>query len=124
MSFCRETVWDTSNDGIQYAKLEKADRIYDFLVELNPNFDTVCCHILGQRPFPSLMEVCFEVRLEENRTNVMGVLTTPALNLLALVPHPRLMIITRIMGNRSLFVSTTRNSGTSRINVGNSMVIP
>ncbi|KAA0053629.1 Beta-galactosidase [Cucumis melo var. makuwa] len=47
---------------------------------LNPKFDNVCGHILGQRPLPSLMEVCFEVRLEEDRTNAMGVLTTPTMN--------------------------------------------
>ena len=65
------------NDGIQYVKLEEADRIYNFLAGLNPKFDIVCGRILGQRPLPSLMEVCFQVRLKEDRTNVMGVLTTP-----------------------------------------------
>ncbi|KAL0553894.1 hypothetical protein IC582_007798 [Cucumis melo] len=76
MDLCRETVWDTPNDSTQYAKLEEADRVYDFLAGLNPKFDNVCGHILGQRPLPSLMEVCFEVRLEEDHTNAMGVLTT------------------------------------------------
>ncbi|KAA0037943.1 putative mitochondrial protein [Cucumis melo var. makuwa] len=60
-----------SNDGIQYAKLEEADRIYDFLAGLNPKFDTVYGRILRQRSLPSLMEVCFEVRLKKDRTNVM-----------------------------------------------------
>ncbi|KAA0051253.1 Beta-galactosidase [Cucumis melo var. makuwa] len=72
MDLCRETVWDTPNDGTQYAKLEEADRVYDFLAGLNPKFDTVYGRILGQRPLPSLMEVCFEVRLAEDRTNAMG----------------------------------------------------
>ncbi|KAA0052292.1 hypothetical protein E6C27_scaffold207G001230 [Cucumis melo var. makuwa] len=76
MDLCRETVWDTPNDGTQYAKLEEADRVYDFLAGLNPKFDTVCGRILRQRPLPSLMEVCFEVCLKEDRTNAMGVLTT------------------------------------------------
>ncbi|KAL0550201.1 hypothetical protein IC582_014705 [Cucumis melo] len=80
MDLCRETVWDTPNDSTQYAKLEEADRVYDFLAGLNPKFDNVCGRILGQRPLPSLMEVCFEVRLEEDRTNVMGVLTTPTID--------------------------------------------
>ncbi|KAA0054721.1 protein strawberry notch [Cucumis melo var. makuwa] len=69
-----ETVWDTPNDGIQYGRLE-ADRIYDFLAGLNPKFDIVCGCILCQRPLFSLMEVCYEVRLEEDRTSAMSVLT-------------------------------------------------
>ncbi|KAL0548962.1 hypothetical protein IC582_013441 [Cucumis melo] len=80
MDLCRETVWDTPNDGTQYAKLEQADCVYDFLAGFNPKFDTVCGRILEQRPLPSLMEVCFEVRLEEDRSNAMGVLTTPTID--------------------------------------------
>ncbi|KAL0543620.1 hypothetical protein IC582_018720 [Cucumis melo] len=80
MDLCRETVWDTPNDGTQYAKLEEVNRIYDFLARLNPKFDTVCGRILGQKPLSSFMEVCFEVRLEEDRTNAMGVLTTPTID--------------------------------------------
>ncbi|KAL4021158.1 hypothetical protein IC575_019949 [Cucumis melo] len=80
MDLCRETVWDTPNDGTQYAKLEKVDRVYDFLTGINPKFDIVCGHILRQKLLPSLIEVCFEVRLEENRTNTMGVLTTPTID--------------------------------------------
>ncbi|KAL4031039.1 hypothetical protein IC575_009295 [Cucumis melo] len=80
MDLCRETVWDTPNDSTQYAKLEEADRVYDFLAGLNPKFDNVCGRILGQRPLPSLIEVCFEVRLEEDRTNAMSVLTTPTID--------------------------------------------
>ncbi|XP_050936316.1 uncharacterized protein LOC103497029 isoform X2 [Cucumis melo] len=83
MDLCRETVWDTPNDSTQYANLEEADRVYDFLAGLNPKFDNVCGRILGQRPLPSLMEVCFEVRLEEDRTNAMGVLTTPTIDFAA-----------------------------------------
>ncbi|KAL0545203.1 hypothetical protein IC582_020352 [Cucumis melo] len=72
--------WDTPNDSTQYAKLEEVDRVYDFLAGLNPKFDNVCGCILGQRPLPSLMEVCFEVRLEEDHTNAMGVLTTSTID--------------------------------------------
>ncbi|KAA0035018.1 putative mitochondrial protein [Cucumis melo var. makuwa] len=83
MDLCTETVWDTPNDGTQYAKLEEADRVYDFLARLNPKFYIVCGRILGQIHLPSLMEVCFEVCLEEDRTNVMGVLTTPIIDFTA-----------------------------------------
>ncbi|KAA0040496.1 Beta-galactosidase [Cucumis melo var. makuwa] len=64
MDLCRETVWDTTNDGIQYVGLEEADRINDFLNSLNLKFDIVCGCILGQRPLSSLMEECYEARLE------------------------------------------------------------
>ncbi|TYK05159.1 UBN2_3 domain-containing protein [Cucumis melo var. makuwa] len=80
MDLCREIVWDTPNDGTQYAKLEEADRVYDFLAGLNHKFDIVCGRIFGHIPLHSLMEVCFEVRLEEDCTNAMGVLTTPTID--------------------------------------------
>ncbi|KAA0043545.1 UBN2_3 domain-containing protein [Cucumis melo var. makuwa] len=78
MDWCREIVWDTPNDT-QYAKLKEPDHIYDFLVGLNPKFDTVCGRILIKRPIPSLMEVCFKVCLEEDYSNVMSVLTIPTI---------------------------------------------
>ncbi|KAA0041425.1 Beta-galactosidase [Cucumis melo var. makuwa] len=124
MDLCRESVWDTPNDDTQYAKLEEVDRVYDFLARLNPKFDTVCGRILGQRPLPSLMEVCFEVRLEEDRTNAMGVLLPLPLTPLPLALGPQIMTVTRIMGSQFLRVSTARNNGTPRISVGNSTVVP
>ncbi|TYK01387.1 UBN2_3 domain-containing protein [Cucumis melo var. makuwa] len=75
---CRKTVWDTPSDSKQYARLEEADKIYDFLIGLNPMFDIVCGRILGLRPRSSLMEVCYEVHLEEDHTSAMSILTTPA----------------------------------------------
>ena len=80
MNLCRKTVWDTSNDGLQYARLEEVDRVYEFLASFNPKFDIVCGRILGQRPLSSLMEVCYEVCLETDCTNAMSILTTPATN--------------------------------------------
>ncbi|KAA0051291.1 Beta-galactosidase [Cucumis melo var. makuwa] len=124
MDLCRETVWDTPNDGTQYAKLEEADRVYDFLAGLNPKFDTVCGCILRQRPLPSRMEVCFKVRLEEDRTNAMGVLLPLPLTPLPLALSPQIMTVTRIMGSQFLCLSTARNNGTPRISVGNSTVVP
>lgn len=64
------------NDGIQYAKLEEAYCIYDFLAGLNPKFDIEC--ILERRPLPSLVKACYEVCLEEERMNAMSILTTLA----------------------------------------------
>ncbi|TYK26874.1 Beta-galactosidase [Cucumis melo var. makuwa] len=91
---------------------------------LNPKFDNVCGRILRQRPFPSLMEVCFEVRLEEDRTNAMGVLTTLPLTPLPLALGPQIMTVTRIVESQILCVSTARNNGTPRISVGNFTVVP
>ena len=73
---CRETVWDTPNDVIQYARLEEAGQIYDFFAGLNPKFDIVCGCILGQRLLSSLMEVCYEF-LEEDSMNAMSLHTIP-----------------------------------------------
>ncbi|KAA0055538.1 UBN2_3 domain-containing protein [Cucumis melo var. makuwa] len=78
MDLSRKTVWDTPSDDKQYARLEEADQIYDFLIGLNPMFDIVCGRILSLRPRSSLMEVCYEVHLEEDHTSAMSILTTPA----------------------------------------------
>ncbi|XP_038889234.1 uncharacterized protein LOC120079124 [Benincasa hispida] len=59
-------IWDA------YAKIEEADRVYDFLAGLNSKFDVVWSRILGQRLIPSLMEVCSEIRLEEDRSSTMN----------------------------------------------------
>ncbi|XP_038889967.1 uncharacterized protein LOC120079712 [Benincasa hispida] len=66
MDLCREIVWDCL---VQYSKLEEIDRVYDFLAGLNTKFNAVHSRILGHRPVPSLMEVCLEVRLEEDRSS-------------------------------------------------------
>ncbi|KAA0042445.1 Beta-galactosidase [Cucumis melo var. makuwa] len=71
------------SDGIQNSKLKEVDRIYVFLASLNSKFDQVRGRVLGQRPFPSLMEVCSEVCLEEDRTSAMNILTTLAIDSVA-----------------------------------------
>ncbi|XP_038887073.1 ABC transporter C family member 2-like [Benincasa hispida] len=76
MDLCREIVWNCPVDGVQYLKIEEVDRIYDFLTGLNSKFDGVRSRNLGQRSMSSLMEVCSEVRLEEDRTSAMNG-TTP-----------------------------------------------
>ncbi|KAA0050638.1 Beta-galactosidase [Cucumis melo var. makuwa] len=53
---------------------------YDFLIDLNPKFDVVRGRILGQRSIPSLMEVCFEIHLKEDRTSALNISTTPAID--------------------------------------------
>ncbi|KAL4030907.1 hypothetical protein IC575_009161 [Cucumis melo] len=70
-------------DDLQYSRMEEIDRIYGFLVGLNPKFDIVRGHILHQRPIPSLMEVYYEIRLEENCTSAMSILATPNIDFAA-----------------------------------------
>ncbi|TYK24437.1 reverse transcriptase [Cucumis melo var. makuwa] len=77
----RETVRPSPGDALERLWKGEDSLIQSMLINrLNPKFDNVCGRILGQRPLPSLMEVCFEVRLEEDRTNAMGVLTTPTID--------------------------------------------
>ncbi|KAL0555969.1 hypothetical protein IC582_004472 [Cucumis melo] len=80
MDLCKELVWRDLTDGLQYSRIEEVNRIYDFLAGLNPKFDVVRGRILGQRPIPSLMEVCSEISLEKDRTSDMNISTTPSIN--------------------------------------------
>ncbi|KAA0059871.1 uncharacterized protein E5676_scaffold184G00750 [Cucumis melo var. makuwa] len=67
------------------------DHVYDFLAGLNSKFDVLRGHILRQRPIPSLMEVCSKVRLEEDRVNVMKIMTVSATDSVAFnatLDHP------------------------------------
>ncbi|XP_038880494.1 uncharacterized protein LOC120072153 [Benincasa hispida] len=78
IDLCREMIWNCSCGGVLHYQSEETDRVYDFLSGLNSKFDTVRSCILGTRPIPSLMEVCSEVRLEEDRSKAMNsTLVTP-----------------------------------------------
>ena len=83
MDLCREIVWNCPNNGIQCSRIEKVARIYVILAGLNPKFDIVRKHILGQRPIHSLVEVCSEVHLEEDRTSAMSSMTNSAIDSIA-----------------------------------------
>ncbi|BAT89059.1 hypothetical protein VIGAN_05274000 [Vigna angularis var. angularis] len=52
------------------------DRVYDFLVGLNPEFDQVRIQILGKQKVPCFNEVVAIVRSEESRRGLM--LESPA----------------------------------------------
>ena len=47
------------------------DRVYDFLVGLNPEFDRVRIHILGKQKVPCFNEVVALIQGEESRRSVM-----------------------------------------------------
>ncbi|XP_038906526.1 uncharacterized protein LOC120092499 isoform X3 [Benincasa hispida] len=85
MDLCRQIVWNCAQDGAQYLKLEEADQVYVFLAGLNLKFDNVRSCILGQRPTPSLREVCSEVRLEEDRSHATNNPVTVSTNASAFV---------------------------------------
>ena len=80
MDLCREIIWNCSSDGIQHSRIEEIDKIYDFLASLNSKFNVVRGPILGQRPIPSLMEVCSKVHLEEDCMSAINILTTPTVD--------------------------------------------
>ncbi|XP_038889334.1 uncharacterized protein LOC120079245 [Benincasa hispida] len=72
MDLCKEIVWKVHMTEHSMQKNKEADRIYDFLARLNSKFDAIRSRILGQRPTPSLMEVCSEIRLEEDRSSAIN----------------------------------------------------
>ena len=111
MDLCKELVWRDPTDGLQYSRIKEVDRIYDFLAGLNPKFDVIRGHILGQRPIPSLMEVCSEIRLEEDHTSAMNISTTPSIDSAALMRGPLPMAMTSTMENQFLSVSIVKNNG-------------
>ena len=80
-------IWDTTQklyfERQNVSRVAEIDRIYDFLAGLNSKFDIVHGCILGQRPILSLMEVCYEIRLEENHTNAMNSSTILAIDSVA-----------------------------------------
>ena len=80
MDLCRELVWSSPSDSVRYSRVAKIVKIYDFLAGLNSKFDIVHGRILGQRSILSLMEVCSEILLEENRTNAMNSSTISAID--------------------------------------------
>ena len=47
IDLCRELVWTSPDDGLQYFRIEEIDKIYDFLTGLNPKFNVVRGCILG-----------------------------------------------------------------------------
>ncbi|GFZ10919.1 hypothetical protein Acr_22g0003170 [Actinidia rufa] len=59
------------------------DRVYDFLVGLNPEFDQIRIQILGRQELSSLNEVVAMVRSEESRRSLM--LDTPTIESSAMV---------------------------------------
>ena len=79
----KELVRRSPSDGFQYSRIEEIDRIYDFLANLNPKFDIVRGHTLGQRPIPSLMEVFSKIHHVEDCTSARSISTTFTTNFAA-----------------------------------------
>ncbi|KAJ1424705.1 hypothetical protein SESBI_11409 [Sesbania bispinosa] len=93
-----EQTYSKAKDAAQYMKVIKAkctedsallkeyieqDKVYDFLVGLNPEFDQVRIQILGKQKVPCFNEVVAIVRSEESRRGLM--LESPAVENSAMV---------------------------------------
>ncbi|KAI6683703.1 hypothetical protein NL676_029616 [Syzygium grande] len=63
-------MWCPEDAAILKNLIEK-DRVYDFLAELNSEFDQVRIQILGKEEVPSLEETISLIRAEESRRSVM-----------------------------------------------------
>ncbi|KAA0040663.1 Cysteine-rich RLK (RECEPTOR-like protein kinase) 8 [Cucumis melo var. makuwa] len=110
----------------QEPQIGKPLLIYDFLVGLHSKFDVVRGRILGQRPVPYLMEVCFEVGREEDRTSVMSV---PQLFSLISIDgkSPRILdsgAIDHLTGSSEHFVSYITCAGNEKIRIVDDSLAP
>nr|CAD1824840.1 unnamed protein product [Ananas comosus var. bracteatus] len=59
------------DDAAKFQKLIEKERVYDFLADLQAEFDPIRVQVLGRDPFPSLREAYAYVQQEESRRNVM-----------------------------------------------------
>ena len=59
--------WKCTADSILYQKEVEDERIFKFLIGLNPEFDEVRGRVISRQPLPALVEV----RREESRRHVM-----------------------------------------------------
>ena len=59
------------DDAVVLKDFIQQDRVYDFLVGLNPKFDQVRIQILGKQEVPCFNEVVELIRGEESRMSVM-----------------------------------------------------
>ncbi|RVW57796.1 hypothetical protein CK203_117495 [Vitis vinifera] len=60
-----------SEDTIILKNFIEKDRVYDFLVRLNPKFDQVRVQILGKEETPSLEKTISLIKVEESRRGIM-----------------------------------------------------
>ena len=66
---------ESPKDVAKFVDLLERQRIFEFLVGLNPKLDQVRSRILGKFPIPSLNEVCSLVRNEESKID--AIMKTP-----------------------------------------------
>ena len=71
------------SDAVKFQKLIDKERVYDFLVVLNIEYDYIRVQVLGRKYFPSLRQTYSHVQQEKSRKNA----------LLHLVTHERLVMI-------------------------------
>jgi len=62
---------ECSDDSAMLKEFIEQDRVYDFLVRLNSDYDQVRIQILGKEKIPGINEVVAIVRSEESRRGIM-----------------------------------------------------
>lgn len=85
-----------SDDSAILKEYIEQDRVYDFLVGLNSDFDQVRVQILGKEKIPGINEVVAMVRSEEIRRGVM--LETPTMENSAMVASGSAMMVDQKKG--------------------------
>nr|KYP63994.1 hypothetical protein KK1_018581 [Cajanus cajan] len=80
-----------SNDSTMLKVYIEQDRVYDFLVGLNSDFDQVRVQILGKEKILGINEVVAMIRSEESRKGIM--LETPAMENSAMVASGSAMMV-------------------------------
>jgi len=80
-----------SDDAAVLKEYIEQDRVYDFLVELNSDFDQVRVQILGKEKIPGINEVVAVVRGEESRRGIM--LENPTMENSAMVASGSAMLV-------------------------------
>ncbi|KAJ9673002.1 hypothetical protein PVL29_026326 [Vitis rotundifolia] len=66
-----EEEWECMGDSVRFKKKMENERVFEFLAGLNRELDDVRSRVLSRWPLPSIREVFFEVRREENKRRVM-----------------------------------------------------
>jgi hypothetical protein len=67
---------DCPRDAVRFQKLVEKERIYDFLIGLNIEYDQIRVQVLGKEPLPSLRQTYSYVQQEDSRRSAMIYIAT------------------------------------------------
>ncbi|KAG8646411.1 hypothetical protein MANES_09G001867v8 [Manihot esculenta] len=71
LDYCHDFQRDCTGDAVKFQKMIERERVYDFLVGLNNEYDPIRVQVLGKNPFPSLEEANAHIQPEESRRYAM-----------------------------------------------------